>query len=88
MKKLLTVILILVLALLLFPIRQQYKDGGSVVYSAVLYEVYDVHAMYIEDHNYSEIKFVEGYIIKILGVQVFNNTNPHIDSFGDQPSIK
>ena len=88
MKKLLTVILILVLALLLFPIRQQYKDGGSVVYSAVLYDVYNVHAMYIEDPNDSEIKFVEGYIIKILGVQVFNNTNPHIDSFGDQPSIK
>ena len=88
MRKILTVIWIVVFFLLLFPFREQYKDGGSVVYNAILYDVYDVHAMYFESPDDTEMKFVEGYIIKILGIQVFNNTTPHIDSFGDQPNTK
>ena len=78
MKKALIVICILVALILLFPIRLQMKDGGTVVYNAILYDVYDVHRIKpVEnpspDGTY-ETEYIEGIIIEILGVEVFNNT--------------
>ena len=87
MKKLIFSIAIIVLLLCLFPYRSQCKDGGSVHYGALLYDVYDLHAIYDLGPD-TEIKFVEGYIIEIFGIQVFNNTNPYIKSFGEQPRAK
>lgn len=86
MKKAVFTLIIIVLLLCLIPFRQQYKDGGSVCYNAVLYDVYDVHSIYFDPVD-DEMKFVEGYIIEIFGVQVFNNTTPHIDRFSDSPEL-
>ncbi|MBQ7391832.1 MAG: hypothetical protein IJV73_04025 [Clostridia bacterium] len=69
MKKVIAVICVLVALLLLFPIRQQMKDGGTVVYNAILYDVYDVHRISIEEGK----DFDEGIIVEILGYEVFNN---------------
>ena len=86
MKKAIIILLILVALVLLFPIRGQFKDGGSVEYRAILYTVYDVHSLY--DGPDTEMQYVEGTIIEILGYQVYNNTNPHIENFGDSPDLE
>ena len=87
MKKAIIIILILVALILLFPIRGQFKDGGSVEYRAILYTVYDVHSLY-DDGSRTEVRFVEGTIVEILGHQVYNNTTPHIENFGDSPDLE
>ena len=86
MKKVLIIILILVALILLFPIREQAKDGGSVRYNAILYDVYKVHCLYGGPDT--GMLYVEGIIVEFLGHQVYNNTNPHIENFGDSPDLE
>lgn len=81
-KKVIVIIAVLIAAILLVPIPHRLKDGGSVEYKAILYTVKSVHQI---DHN-SEFGYIEGTIIKILGIEVFNNTeektNPKNNSKG------
>lgn len=69
-KKALIIIAILIAAILLVPIPFRLKDGGSVEYKAILYTVKAVHQINPD----IEQPYIEGTIIKILGVEVFNNT--------------
>lgn len=69
MKRFICALAVIVSMLLLFPIRGQMKDGGSVEYRAILYRVVDVHR--ISDDPDKE--FDEGIIVEILGFEVFNN---------------
>ena len=70
MDKVIIVVCVLLL-LLLFPVRHQYKDGGSVHYDAIAYDVYDMHRISTED----EIQgYTVGTIVEIFGFEVFNNT--------------
>ena len=69
-KKVFIIIAIIIAVILLVPIPHRLKDGGSVEYKAILYTVKSVHQI---DHN-SEFRYIEGTIVKILGVEVFNNT--------------
>ena len=83
MKKFFSVFLIIVMLLCLVPVRLQAKDGGSVVYSAILYEIYDVHRFSTpEEEAESGEEFTEGIIIKILGIEVYSNVifNPYSKS--------
>lgn len=67
-KVILTVVLIVLLVVLLFPARLRYKDGGSICYRAVLYEV-------TKWHQISETEpdgFRDGFQVKILGMTVFD----------------
>ena len=56
MKKIIkiTCIILILLAILLVPIRSVYKDGGTVVYQAVLWEYFDYHIMLYENDRYFE----------------------------------
>ncbi|MFT4145102.1 MAG: hypothetical protein QM644_11665 [Mobilitalea sp.] len=67
-KKLLIGIVIILLLVLLIPIPLRYKDGGTVKYRAILYSVTDYHAMDAEGG------YDTGIQIKILGIQVYDNT--------------
>lgn len=69
MKKAMRIVCILLAVLLLFPFPIQQKDGGTVVYAAALYKVYDVHRA---DENAAG-GFREGIVVEILGIEVFNN---------------
>ena len=84
MKKRIVWVVLLLLAILIIPYPGKLKDGGTVHYDAILYDVYDVHRILPVDPNSSvagiEIDYIEGLIIKIFGVEVFNNTDPHIDN--------
>lgn len=69
MKKLLAGICIVLVLVLLFPLPLRLKDGGSVEWNALLYSVTDVHRLAPE----TESGYLEGTIVEILGVEVFNN---------------
>ena len=73
MKKIIICGAIVVVLVLLIPIPMRLKDGGSVVYQAVLYSVKDVHSLnpYME----SGAPYKEGIVIKILGIKIFDNVH-------------
>lgn len=70
MKKIIAITICVLLAIiLLVPIPLRLKDGGTVVYQAVLYRVEDIHRL---DHN-SESGYIEGIVITIIGFEVYNS---------------
>ena len=71
MKKLLVGICIVLALVLLIPVPIRMKDGGSVEYKAMLYSVTDVHR--INPDINSSVQFIEGTIIEIFGMEVYNN---------------
>lgn len=72
-RALLVIAVVLVLALLLTPIPLGLKDGGSVRYKALVYEVTKIHQLPPEiDADY---EYIEGVEVKILGVTVYKKTN-------------
>ena len=75
MKKWIITISILVLVSLIIPIPLHYKDGGTKAYKAALYTIYQVHRI---NDSADGPDYIEGTIIKILGHEVYNDTEPHI----------
>ena len=71
-KKIIISICILLAIVCLIPIRMHLDDGGTVVYNAILYQVEDVHRM-IGTQDTAEDKYLEGTIVKILGIEVYND---------------
>ncbi len=74
-KKIIIAALVLLLAVLLIPLRYQYKDGGSVEYKAVLYSVYKEHSMAIDPDCYNI-----GTVVTILGFEVYNDVQNNVPS--------
>ena len=70
-KKVIIGICILLAIVLLMPIPMRLKDGGTVAYNAILYQVEDVHRIVPEASTESD--YLEGKIIKILGIEVYND---------------
>ena len=68
-KRIIIAICVLLAIVLLVPIPLRLKDGGTVVYKAVLYSVEDVHRL---DHH-SENGYIEGIVINVLGFEVYNS---------------
>ena len=69
-KKVIIGICIVLIAILLIPIPMRLKDGGTVEYNAILYSIADVHRLNPDIE--SDQPYLEGMIVKILGVEVFN----------------
>ena len=73
MKRKVIICICIILALcLLIPIPMRLKDGGTVVYTAVLYQVEDVHRLTIDPTSETSA-YIDGTIVRILGMEVFNN---------------
>ena len=72
-KKIVIYVAIVVVLILLIPIPMRLKDGGSVVYQAVLYSVKDVHSLNPDMESGASYK--EGIVIKVLGVKIFDNVH-------------
>ena len=70
-KKVMISICVLLAIVLLVPIPMRLKDGGTVVYHAVLYQVEDVHRLGAVDT--AEDEYLEGMIVRILGMEVYNS---------------
>ena len=71
MKKIIIGICALLIIIGLIPKRVHYEDGGSVAYKAILYKVTSVHSIGAEDT--AEDEYLEGTIVKILGIEVYND---------------
>lgn len=82
MKKWIIVIAVLILIVLLIPFPSKAKDGGTIHYDAILYDIYDVHRIKPIDNpeEVFENEYIEGVIIEIFGIQVFNNTEPRVEN--------
>ncbi len=83
-KKFIVGLCVLFAAVLLFPITDHLRDGGTVEYKAVLYNVQKVHRLKPDlgsekDHpqgtlvELSEQDYLKGTVVEILGFEVFNN---------------
>ncbi len=73
-KKIVTVIIIVVaLIVLLTPIRINLKDGGSIRYKALTYEVKKIHQL--SDDVDGEKPYIEGYEVKIFGITIYRETD-------------
>ena len=70
-KKVMIGICVLLAIVLLVPIPMRLKDGGTVVYHAVLYQVEDVHRLGAVDTAGDE--YLEGMIVRILGMKIYNS---------------
>lgn len=69
MKKAIVIVCILIALVLLIPFPARLKDGGTVHYDAILYDVYDVHRLSVDEGK----DFDEGIVVEILGYEIFNN---------------
>ena len=70
-QKIVFFLCILLAVVLLLPIPMRLKDGGTVEYKAILYSIQDVHRL--NPDLDSGQAFLEGTIIEILGIEIFNN---------------
>lgn len=78
-KKFFVVIAIIaVLVILLTPVRMNLKDGGSVRYKALVYEVTKIHQLAPEVDGVKP--YIDGFEIKILGMTVYRETNEQTNS--------
>ena len=68
MKKKLVFIALLIL---LFPIPMRLRDGGTVVYKSLLYQVYDVNSL----NEWCSSGYSEGIIVELFGKRVYENVS-------------
>ena len=69
-KRNVAIVCILLVIILLIPIPLRLKDGGTVEYKALVYRVLKVHRLVPVE---SGKEYEEGIIIKVLGIEVYNN---------------
>lgn len=75
-KKVIIIAVVILLIILLFPIRNQLKDGGSVQYKSLTYEITKVHSLISgeEAEATGKVKpYNDGYVIKLFGFEIYNN---------------
>ena len=67
-KHLITILCIILICVLLIPIPMRLKDGGTVVYQAILYSIEDIHRLNPEE---SQSAYTDAIRIKIFGAEIF-----------------
>jgi len=65
--------IVVVLVILLTPIRMNLKDGGSVRYRSLVYEVTKIHQLAPDADGVKP--YIDGFEVKILGMTVYRETN-------------
>lgn len=66
---------LILLLVLCIPEPRHYKDGGTVEYHAILYQVIQWHAMLNKSASKNPEYYYEGLEIKLLGVTVYSNAH-------------
>lgn len=72
-KKFRIVAVIVVLVILLTPIRMNLKDGGSVSYKSLVYEITKIHQLAPETDGVKP--YIDGFEVKILGRTIYREIN-------------
>ena len=63
---------IIFFVVLLFPVRYQLKDGGTIVYKSLTYSVEKVHSLtYMSEMEKTGKMYHEGVRIALFGVEVY-----------------
>ncbi len=77
MKKHITVIItILIILVLMFPIRTQLKDSGTVEYKSLTYKISKVKRLISEEEAEKEGKvqnYDRGIIVELFGFEIYND---------------
>ena len=74
MKKKVILIIIIIALILLIPIPMKLRDGGSIEFKSILYTITKYHKLAPIEEN-TETVYIDGIGIKILGMEIYNNTN-------------
>ena len=72
-KSFMVIAIIVVFVILLTPVRMNLKDGGSVRYKSIVYEVTKIHQLAADVDGVKP--YIDGSEIKILGMTVYRETN-------------
>ena len=84
-KNIVVIGMILVLVILLFPVRMKLKDGGSVKYKSLVYEVTKIHQLALAEDETKP--YIDGFEVKILGITVYRDVEEvETESFADNTS--
>jgi len=75
-KKVILIVIIILLLILLFPIPMRLRDGGSIRFQALLYNVTIYHQL----NHQTESGYVDGIGIEILGAKVLNTVDKKIET--------
>ena len=72
-KSVVVIAIIALLVILLTPVRMNLKDGGSVRYKSLVYEVTKIHQLAPEVDGVKP--YIDGFEVKILGMTVYRGTD-------------
>ncbi|MBO5530723.1 MAG: hypothetical protein J5970_04920 [Bacilli bacterium] len=75
-KKIIIIVAIVVFILMLIPIPNRLKDGGSVEYNAVLYQYTKIHRL----SEKSSTGYEDGWDLKILGFHIGGEINTYVQA--------
>lgn len=67
------IVAIAVLLILFTPVRMNLKDGGSVRYKSLVYEVTKIHQFAPDIESVKP--YIDGFEIQVLGVTIYRETN-------------
>lgn len=81
-KRIILVVVIVILLILLFPIPFRLKDGGSIQFRALLYTITKYYQLAPIDADMNN-GYIEGIGIKILGMEIYNNTKERVIECND-----
>lgn len=71
-KMVIVIAIVITLMALLTPIRMNLKDGGSVRYKSLVYEVTKIHRFAPEADGVKP--YIDGFEVKILGMTIYKVT--------------
>ncbi len=72
-KIVIAIAIIIAMVVLLTPIRMNLKDGGSVRYKSLVYEITKIHQLAPDIDGVKP--YIDGFEVKILGMTVYRDTN-------------
>lgn len=72
-KHFIIIAVVVALVILLAPVRINIKDGGSIMYKSLVYEVTQIHQLAMEAD--SENPYIDGWEVKLFGITVYRETN-------------
>ena len=73
-KSIIILTIIIVFILMLIPIPNRLKDGGSVEYNAILYQYTKIHRL----NEKSSTGYEDGWELRIIGIQVGGEINTYV----------
>ncbi len=74
-KRIIITIIIIIALILLIPIPNHLRDGGTVEYKSLTYKISKVHKLNIN----SLTGYEDGIIIEILGIKIYEKVDKHMD---------